>query len=264
MPSGHDRFIFRWLVGVYRYLEKTGYLYYYFIGPFMNCIIVDDDEMMRIDLEYRISTMSGLTFAGACSNALEAAGMLMSGNVDLIFLDVMMPGMTGIDFLKTLDGTRPEVILITSNKEYAAEAFEYDVTDFLVKPFDEARFLKAVMKAMRNAGKKHSAINAVDDHIFIKVSSRFVKLNLNEIQYIEALADYVTIHTAAEKFTIHSTMKGIEQTLPANDFVRVHNSFIVRLDKIASIEDNSVSVNKASIPVSRNKFKPLIQRLKLI
>lgn len=230
----------------------------------MNCIIVDDDEMMRIDLENKIRQTTLLNLVGICSSAVEAANLVMSGNVDLIFLDVLMPGMTGMDFMKTLDASKPEVIMITSNKEFAVEAFEYDVTDFLIKPVAYDRFLKAVSKAKRNFDKKGTTINTVDDHIFIKVASRFIKLDLKKILYVEALADYVTIHTETEKFTIHSTMKGMEQTLPANDFARVHNSFIVRLDKISSIEDNCVSVNKMTVPVSRNRFKPLIRRLKLI
>jgi DNA-binding LytR/AlgR family response regulator len=172
--------------------------------------------------------------------------------------------MTGLEFIKTLSASRPEVILITSNKEFAAEAFEYDVTDFLVKPVSYERFLKAVSKAKRNFDKKGTTINTIDDHIFIKVSSRFIKLELKNILYIEALADYVTIYTSTDKYTIHSTMKGIESSLPGNDFARVHNSYIVRLDKIQSIEDNSISVGKSTIPVSRTRLKPLMQRLKLM
>jgi DNA-binding LytR/AlgR family response regulator len=230
----------------------------------MNCIIVDDDELIRIDLEEKVRQTMTLNLVGSCSNAMEAAGLVMSQNVDLIFLDVMMPGMTGMEFIKTLSVSRPELVMITSNREFAAEAFDYDVTDFLVKPVSYDRFLKAVTKAKRNFDKKGTTISTIDDHIFIKVASRFIKLELKNIQYIEALADYVTIHTAADKYTIHSTMKALENTLPANDFARIHNSFIVRLDKIAAIEDNSVTVNKSTIPVSRNKFKPLMQRLKLI
>ncbi|MCW3071087.1 MAG: response regulator of the LytR/AlgR family [Bacteroidetes bacterium] len=230
----------------------------------MNCIIVDDDEMIRLDLEEKINQTMTLNLIGSCSNAMEASNLVMTKNVDLIFLDVMMPGMTGLEFIKTLSASRPELIMITSNKEFAAEAFDYDVTDFLVKPVSYERFLKAVSKAKRNFDKKGTTINTIDDHIFIKVASRFIKLELNNIQYIEALADYVTIYTATDKYTIHSTMKGIENTLPGNDFARVHNSYIVRLDKIAAIEDNSITVNKTTIPVSRNKFKPLMQRLKLI
>lgn len=230
----------------------------------MNCIIVDDDEMIRLDLENKITQTVSLHLVASCKSAIEASNIVMSQNIDLIFLDVLMPDMTGLEFMKTLDVLKPEVIMITSNKEFAVDAFEYDVTDFLVKPIAYDRFLKAVAKAKRNFDKKGTTINTVDDHIFIKVSSRFVKLDLKSIQYIEALADYVTIHTPADKYTIHSTMKGIEGTLPANDFARVHNSFIVRLDKITAIEDNCITVNKITIPVSRNKFKPLIQRLKLI
>jgi DNA-binding LytR/AlgR family response regulator len=230
----------------------------------MNCIIVDDDEMVRLDLEEKINQTMMLNLVGSCSNALEASSMVMTKSIDLIFLDVMMPEMTGLEFIRTLSASRPEVIIITSNKEFAAEAFDYDVTDFLVKPVAYDRFLKAVSKAKRNFDKKGTTINTIDDHIFIKVASRFIKLELKNIQYIEALADYVTIYTATDKYTIHSTMKGIESTLPANDFARVHNSYIVRLDKIAAIEDNSITVNKTTVPVSRNKFKPLMQRLKLL
>lgn len=230
----------------------------------MNCIIVDDDDMIRIDMEDKIRQTMTLNLIASCSNAMEASHLVMSRSVDLIFLDVMMPGMTGLEFMKTLSVNRPEVIIITSNKEFAAEAFDYDVTDFLIKPFTYERFLKAVSKAKRNFDKKDTAINTIDDHIFIKVASRFIKLELKNILYIEALADYVTIHTSTEKFTIHSTMKGIENTLPGNEFARVHNSFIVRLDKIAAIEDNSITIGKVLIPVSRNKLKPLMQRLKLV
>jgi DNA-binding LytR/AlgR family response regulator len=230
----------------------------------MNCIVVDDDEMIRIDLEEKIRQTMMLNLVGSCSSAMEASNLVMTQSIDLIFLDVMMPGMSGIEFIKTLSASRPEVIMITSNKDFAAEAFDYDATDFLVKPVTYDRFLKAVSKAKRNFDKKGTTINTIDDHIFIKVASRFIKLELKKIQYIEALADYVTIFTDSEKYTIHSTMKGIEATLPANDFARVHNSYIVRLDKIAAIEDNSITVNKSTIPVSRNKFKPLMQRLKLI
>jgi DNA-binding LytR/AlgR family response regulator len=230
----------------------------------MNCIIVDDDELIRIDLEEKVRQTMTLNLVGSCGNALEASNMVTTKSVDLIFLDVMMPEMTGLEFIKTLSASRPEVILITSNKEFAAEAFEYDVTDFLLKPISFERFIKAVSKAKRNFDKKGTTINTVDDHIFIKVSSRFVKLDLKNILYIEALADYVTIYTTTDKYTIHSTMKGMENTLPANEFARVHNSFIVRLDKISVIEDNSIIVNKTTIPVSRNKFKSLMQRLKLL
>jgi DNA-binding LytR/AlgR family response regulator len=230
----------------------------------MNCIIVDDDEMMRLDLENKISQTMVLNLVGSCASALEAAELLMTKNVDLIFLDVMMPGMTGLDFVKTLAASKPEIIMVTSNKDFAVEAFEYDVTDFLVKPVSFERFLKAVSKAKRNFDKKGTSVNSIDDHIFIKVSSRFVKLELKNILFIEALADYVTIHTLTEKYTIHSTMKGIESALPADDFLRVHNSYIVRLDKIASVTENHISIHKTTVPVSRTKSKILKQRLKML
>ena len=230
----------------------------------MNCIIVDDDEMVRIDLENKINQTMLLNLVGVCSNALEASNILMTQSVDLIFLDVLMPEMTGMDFIKTLGVSKPEVVIISSSKDFAAEAFEYDVADFLVKPIMYDRFLKAVTKAKRNIDKKGISINTIDNHIFIKVASRLVKIDLKDILFIEALADYVTIHTSTEKFTIHSTMKGIESTFPPNDFFRAHNSFIIRLDKISAIEDNCVIINKNPIPVSRNKTKNLMERITLL
>jgi DNA-binding LytR/AlgR family response regulator len=230
----------------------------------MNCIIVDDDQMMRLDLENKISQTTVLNLVGSCGSAMEAAELLMTENVDLIFLDVLMPGMTGLDFVKTLAASKPEIIMITSNKDFAVEAFEYDVTDFLLKPFTYERFLKGVSKAKKIFDKKGTSVNTIDEHIFIKVGSKFIKLELRNILYIEALADYVTIHTTNEKYTIHSTMKGIESSLPVNDFLRVHNSYIVRLDKIAKIEDNSISIQKTIIPVSRSKSKILKQQLKML
>jgi DNA-binding LytR/AlgR family response regulator len=229
----------------------------------LNCIIVDDDKMIRLDLEEKIRQTLMLNLVGSYENAIEASKMVMLQNADILFLDVLMPGMTGIDFIKTLDILKPEIIIITSNKEFAADAFDCDVTDFLVKPFTYERFLKAVTKAKYNIDKKGTTINVVDSHIFIKVASRHVKLDFKNILYIEALADYITIHTTSDKHTIHSTMKGIEKTLPEADFLRIHNSFIVRLDKISAVEDNNITINKIIIPVSRNKYKSLMQRLKL-
>jgi DNA-binding LytR/AlgR family response regulator len=231
----------------------------------MQCLVVDDDEMVRIDLEHRIGKMPGVTLAGSCGSAAEAAGMLMNNKIDLVFLDVELPDMDGLQLLKLLQNKRPDVILITARKEYAAEAFDYEVTDFLVKPFTDERLLKAVMRASRQAGNHNgSAAVAPADHIFVKVNSVLEKINLGEILYVEAMADYVQIQCAKQRYVVHSTMRSIENSFPAGLFFRVHNSYIIRLDKISKIEDNSVVIGEKVIPVSRAKIKSLLQQINLL
>ncbi len=230
----------------------------------MNCIIVDDDELTRKDLEFKIRQTVLLNLVGSYSNALDASDAVMVQNIDLIFLDVVMPEMSGIEFIKSLTILKPEIILISGDPQNAAHGFDYDVTDFLVKPVSYDRFLTAVAKAKRNHNKKGLVINTLNEYVFIKVSSRLVRLELKKILYIEALADYITIYTEDERYTILSTMKRIEEMLSADHFLRVHNSYIVNLKKISSIENHSVFIGKTSIPVSRNRLKNLMNLLKLI
>ena len=229
----------------------------------LNCIIVDDDEMIRIDLEKKITSKPFLNLIASCTSAITAAEILLKEKVDLVFLDIMMPEMTGMQFLRSLTANRPQIIFVTSESQFAAQAFEYEVTDFLVKPVSEERFLKAVMRASSLA-QSSAPPPSNEGHLFVKVNSSLVKINISEILYIEAMADYVTIHTAEHRYTVHSTMKTIQESLPANHFFRVHNSFIVNIDKISVIEDNMVVINKKLLPVSRSRVKPLMQRLNLI
>lgn len=227
----------------------------------LKCLIVDDDEMVRIDVESRLSFWPEVTVMGLCPTAIDAARKMADQHIDLIFLDVDMPGMTGFQFIKSLENNKPQVVMVTSNKDYAADAFEYDVTDFLVKPFSEDRFVKTMLKVLKKAKDKPTGAPKQSDHLFIKVNKIFEKIQYSDILFIEALADYVQIQTVTKKYTIHSTMKSMEESLPASDFFRVHNSFIVRLDKISRIEDNMLMIEQTSIPVSRNKVKPLMQHI---
>ncbi|HEU4717820.1 MAG TPA: LytTR family DNA-binding domain-containing protein [Bacteroidia bacterium] len=228
----------------------------------MHCLIVDDDEMIRTDLEQRIRRMPGLRLIASCGDATSAAEVMMKNVIHLILLDVQLPGMSGIQFLKMLDRKKPAVVLITSRKEYAAEAFDYDVTDFLVKPFSEERFLKAVMRASKYVQSNPGTAQA--DHIFVRVNSVLEKISLSEILYVEALADYVQIMSAKQRYVVHATMKSMESALPSSLFFRAHNSFIVRLDRISRIEDNTILIGDKVIPVSRAKIKPLLERLNLL
>jgi DNA-binding LytR/AlgR family response regulator len=230
----------------------------------MNCIIVDDDALVRLDLENKIGRISFLNLIGSCSSAAEATHSIMSQQVDLMILDVMMPEMNGWQLMKALEAERPQVILVSSSKEFAAEAFDFDVTDFLVKPISNERFFRAIAKT-RRVHEGRTSVASHDEHcVFIKINTRLVKIDMRDILFVEALADYVTINTANNKYTIHSTMKGMEATLPEKYFSRVHNSYIIRLDRISEIEDNCVTIGQKLIPVSRSKVKGLMQKLKLL
>ncbi len=228
----------------------------------LRCIIVDDDENSRSVIEHCVSKTDFLSLEGIYSSAKDALVGLKSKPADVIFLDVEMPEMSGIDFMKTFTDI-PQVVIVTSKKEYAAEAYDYNVTDFVSKPIDYARFLKAAEKAR----DMHSSITRSEinlDEIFIKKDSRLIKLYANEINWIEALSDYVNIYTTGQRYTVLTTMKGIESKLPPKDFARVHRSYIIRIDKIKEIEENTVFIGENAIPISRSHKEALLKKLNLL
>ncbi len=230
----------------------------------MNCIIVDDDDQIRLLMETLIKETDFLHLVKNCSSAIEASNILLKEKIDLVFLDMKMPGMSGMEFLKTLDGDKPLVIIITGNKEFAAEAFDFDVCDFIVKPITHSRFLKAVSKAKKKFDAKDNQAPLINDTFFVKFNSLLLKINTPDIYWVEALADYCAVHTNDQKYIVHSSMKEIMSKLPKNDFIRIHNSFIVRVDKISSIESSNLYINKQTIPISRSKQKDLMNRIKLL
>jgi DNA-binding LytR/AlgR family response regulator len=229
----------------------------------MNCVIVDDEPMTRVLIESLVQSTGYFNVVKKCASAAEALNAMVKEKIDLIFLDVEMPGMNGIQLMENIDSSDIQVILITSKESYAAKAFDFDVTDYIVKPITEGRFLKAVLKAK----KKYEAKQLPDDRdIFFKVkNSRMIKINLKEILYVEALTNHVSVYyNNSERLVIHSTLKAIENKLPTSAFMRVHNSFIIRLDKISGFEGNSVLINKKLIPVSRANWKLLTDRIEMI
>ena len=230
----------------------------------MNCLIIDDDEIARRTVQHCVGRTDFLKLAGSCASVPEALKIIREKKIDLIFLDVEMPEMSGIDFLRTFKEI-PQIILITGKKEYAAEAFDYDVTDFLLKPVDYPRFLKAAMKAQTIHNSMQVNHEDGEDSLFIKKDgNRLVRLPATDILWVEALADYVNIHTKDARHTVLATMKSIEAKLPPKDFIRIHRSYIVRLDKVSEIEENSVIVSGKVLPVSRSHKEDLFKRLKLL
>ncbi len=229
----------------------------------MNCIVVDDEEFSRNVIKHFINKTDGLNLLSECENAAEAFKALKSDEIDIVFLDVEMPDMTGIELMKALDDM-PQIILVTSRPNYAVEAFEYSVTDFLVKPVNYARFLKAVSKAETNLKASNVTIENKTNEVFVKADSKIIKLKLSDIIYIEALSDYVIINTATRKYIIHSTMKGLEKKLPDSDFIRVHRSYIVNFAKIDQIEDLNVIVPGKTIPIGASYKNTFMKKLNLL
>jgi DNA-binding LytR/AlgR family response regulator len=225
----------------------------------MRCIIVDDDELSRNIMEDLVSG-TDLQLVKSCSSAMEAFNVLKSENIDLIFLDVDMPKMSGLDLMRALDDL-PQVVLITSHSEFALESWEYNVTDFIVKPISHARFLKALDKVKRTNDTKPESMGDNTKTLFIKTDSRLVQVFKEHVLYIEALGNYVTVFTVNGKYIVLSTMKDLESKLTAPDFARVHRSYIVRIDKITSIEDNFINVGGKAIPIGKNYKDELMKSL---
>ena len=228
----------------------------------MTCMILDDEAISRLVIRHLIAQTDFLELSYEFSNPLEA--LVYLSKVDLLFLDVEMPGMTGLQLLDVTENL-PQIIMITSKSEYAVSAFEHNVTDYLVKPVQYPRFLKAVMKA-REQHELHNLnqvpANAATD-IFVRSESRIVRIDLSKVLYIEALADYVLLHTSEEKHIVHSTMKALERKLPL-DFVRVHRSYILNLSKIAAIEDLNVIIQKKLIPIGASYKDAFLKRLNFL
>jgi len=227
------------------------------------CLIVDDDEMSRNVIRHFISKTNFLSLVKEFENAIEASNYLKEDEeVSILFLDVKMPEMTGMEFIQTLE-KEYEVILITSESEYAVEAFDKSVTDFLVKPVEYARFLKAAQKAKNNIENKDKSKEELTE-LYVRTDSKLVRIPLDNILYVEALADYVIIHTPEKKHIVHFTMKGIESRLPAKRFIRIHRSYIVNSQKIESLEDNSILITNKYIPIGASYKDGLMERLNLL
>ncbi|AXJ00300.1 two component transcriptional regulator, LytTR family [Cyclonatronum proteinivorum] len=228
----------------------------------MNCLILDDEQVSRDILKKLISRVPQLKLVASCASALEAIDVLSDKSVDLIFLDVEMPEISGIEFLNTLK-SKPLVIFVTSKEEYAVKAFEHEAVDYLVKPLDFPRFLKAVSKA-RDIFESRQTVQEGMNNLFVKKDNQLVKIRFSDILYIEASADYMMIYTEADRFIVHITMKALNDRLPANQFIRVHRTYTVRLDKIEVVEDNTIVIRKKAIPVGGSYRDVLFKKLNLL
>jgi DNA-binding LytR/AlgR family response regulator len=212
---------------------------------------VEDEALAQHVIQSHLQKSGQFELLATCNNALEATEILANHEVDLIFLDIQLPGMTGLNFLRSLPDP-PLVVLTTAYAEYALESYEFNVIDYLLKPISFERFSKAVNKIVE--GRLFTQVvrekdNIVPDHIFIRSSNKFFKVNFSEIVYIEGMKDYLKIHTTEYKLVTHQTMNDMEKILPVKQFIRVHKSYIVAVAYIRSIYGNNVEMQKATIPI---------------
>lgn len=234
----------------------------------MNCIIVDDEPLAREVLESFVGRIDGLELLASCDNAIKAFDILKKERVDLVFLDIQMPKLNGIDFLKVLDPT-PNIIFTTAYREYAIESYELNVVDYLLKPISFQRFLMAVNKAMNGGLKEKDEVQPypVDDlrseapYIFLKADRKMVKVHLKDILYIESLKDYVRIKLPHKDVISLQKISFLEQKLPEDCFIRIHRSFIVPIKKIEAFSNNVIEIAGAELPIGRNYKEKVLEVL---
>ena len=235
----------------------------------MNCIIIDDEATARAIIEQLCSNVKSLNVLEEFPNAIQAIKYLNQNEVDLIFLDIHMPDFTGFDFIETLKNP-PKIILTTSDPNFAIQAFEYDcIVDYLVKPITLERFEKAIQKAENSSIKnKTQADDKVElssgNDLYVNIDRRLIKIDIPSIYLVEAKGDYIHVKTEDKNYTVHSTLKKIEDKLPDSLFLKVHRSYVINIKKIIDIEDNSVLIKKDVIPVSRSNRPELMKRLNLL
>ncbi len=231
----------------------------------MNCLIVDDNKIARTTIKQLASQIKDITLVGECSNALDAINHLNEHTVDFVLLDIEMPGMSGLELTKNLGNQRPIIIFTTSKKEYAAEAFELNVADYIVKPVTPIRFKQAIDKAREIIQSKTEEFKLENDEfLFIRDSNIVRRLNIDEILFAEAMGDYVKLYLPQKFYAIHATLKSVEERLPVSNFIRVHRSYIAAINKIDTIQDGVLIINGKSVPVADTYRASLNKRMNIL
>ncbi len=230
----------------------------------INVVIIDDEPLARKGMKEYVADVDFLQLLGEFEHPLKAVDLISKGEVQLLLLDIQMPKITGIDFFKSLQNA-PPVIFTTAYPQYALDGFELNALDYLVKPISFDRFLKAAMKAkeyyeLRQQNKTADTATPQTD-FYIKADNQFVRIAFNDVQFIEALQNYVCISTAEKKYISYLTMKSVEEYLPATQFIKTHKSFIVNAAKIDAIEGNEIRIAHHRIPISRSEKEEVLEQL---
>lgn len=231
----------------------------------IKCMIVDDEQLARTLLEEYIKKLPQLELAAVCKNPLEAMEVLQQEEVDLMFLDIQMPELTGVEFLKSMR-VKPVVVFTTAYSEYALEGYQLDVIDYLVKPFPFERFVKAVDKAsefirLKKLDEAERPAQVMDDYIVVHADHKIYKIKLIDIKYIEGLKEYVSYFTEGKRIIALESLKKLEEILPPDRFMRVHRSYIVPIDRIKIMEGNQLEIGGKMIPVGRSYREEVLKRI---
>jgi len=236
-----------------------------------SCLIVDDERPALKLLEAYIKKLPHLELKAACESGLEALAVLQQEEIDLFFLDIQMPELTGLELLRSLR-KRPQVILTTAYRDFAVEGFELDVTDYLLKPFSFERFMQAVNKAVGLMQPKERPIAAVveptkpesKEHLFLRTNYKMEKVDRKGILFVKGEREYVSVHTGDRKFLINQTLNKMAEELAGDRFMRVHRSYIVNMDHVHTISGNTVRIGEEEIPIGASYKKKFFERIKLL
>ncbi len=228
------------------------------------CLIVDDEQPARHLMQEYVKKVPALELKGMCKNPMEAMEILRSEQIDIMFLDIQMPELTGVEFLKTLQN-KPAVIFTTAYSEYALEGYQLDVIDYLVKPFPFDRFLKGVNKAMEfidlKRGSGAGETKQEQEYVILHADHKIYKVHLDDILYIEGLKEYVSYFTTEKRIIVLQSLKSIEESLPQDKFIRVHRSYIVPIRRIKNLYGNQVQIGDKMIPVGRSYKDEVMRRV---
>ncbi len=234
----------------------------------IKCIIIDDEPLAIRVLENHLKEFQNFEIVGSFNNPISALQLLEEECIDAVFLDINMSKMNGLEFIKNIE-VKSNIVITTAYREYAVESFDLDVLDYLVKPIPFNRFLKAVNKITQKVSLERglnldSSSDNNDSFIFLKVDKKLMKIMFDEIQYIESLKDYIKVFTTVENYLVHKSLTSLSEELPQDKFLRIHRSYTVSLDKIRSVEGNSVEIDSKRIPIGRkyiNQAKQIILNL---
>ncbi|QEC76613.1 LytR/AlgR family response regulator transcription factor [Mucilaginibacter ginsenosidivorax] len=229
----------------------------------LNCLIIDDEPIARKLLQEYIEEIDFLVLVGTAENPLKATAMMNELDVDLVFLDINMPKMNGLQFLRSANNL-PMVIMTTAYGQYALDGFELAVVDYLVKPFSLDRFLKAVQKALelKSLRQKQAApVKTEPDHFYVKCDGKIERVLYDDLIYVEAMANYVVLYTIPKKLVVYLTIKSIQEKLPAEKFLQVHKSHIVNLKMVNTIEGNMLNLGSARVTIGQRFYDEVMDRI---
>ena len=229
----------------------------------IKCVIIDDESLAIEVIESHLKNFDHVEISGTFNNPLKAYSLLEQEKIDIVFLDINMPQMSGFTFIENLNH-KPLIVITTAYREYAVKSFELNVLDYLVKPIPFTRFLKTMNKVYQqvylNNVSNESNLQQ-EPHIFLKVNKKLIKVNLGDILYIESLKDYVKVITTMGDYVVHKSLTAISEELPQSNFIRIHRSFTISINKITALEGNTIEISNKKIPIGRNYLKQTKERI---